>query len=183
MSKVRVMAVDPGTNTLGLSVHEANIETGQLIVLDAYTVNVPRIAGIYKSVELETLDEKVAKLEAIEYSIANYARSWEVTYAVSESPYMGKFPAAYGALVSCINAIRKGCIFYDSALNLEIIDPSTVKKSLGVPGNSGDKSLIDTAILVNKSINTSNIDYKVLDEHSKDSIAVGYAFLKLFLMG
>jgi hypothetical protein len=115
----------------------------------------------------------------VEYAVANYARAWEIERAVSESPYMGKFPAAYAALVSCINAIRSGCSNYDPTLYLDIIDPATIKKQLGVPGNSGDKSLITKAIEKSETIDTSLIDLSILDEHSVDSIAVGHAYLKL----
>lgn len=176
---LRVLSCDPGTNSLGLSVHELNVTDGTMIVLDAYTVNVARVMNLYCSDSLHYHGEKVAKLKAVEYAVANYARTWEVERAVSEAPYMGKFPAAYAALVSCINAIRSGCSFYNSTLYLEIIDPATVKKMLGVPGNSGDKALIAKAIEKSQTIDTSAVDLSSLDEHSLDSIAVGHAYLKI----
>lgn len=179
LNTLRVMSIDPGTNSLGLSVHELNLTHGTMIVLDAYTVNVPRVTNLYCLDTLYYQNEMVAKLKAIEYAVANYARAWEVECAVSEAPYMGKFPAAYAALVSCINAIRSGCSIYDSTLYLEIIDPATVKKMLGVPGNSGDKSLITKAIENSETIDMSVVDLSTLDEHSVDSIAVGHAYLKL----
>lgn len=179
LNKLRVMSIDPGTNMLGLSVHELNLTHGTMLVLDAHTVNVPRVMNLHCSDTLFYQDERVAKLKAVEYAVANYARSWEIERAVSEAPYMGKFPAAYAALVSCINAIRSGCSYYDSTLYLDIIDPATVKKQLGVPGNSGDKSLITRAIEKLETIDTSLIDLSSLDEHSVDSIAVGHAYLKL----
>lgn len=179
INKLRVMSVDPGTNALGLSIHEFNLTHGTMVVLDAYTVNVPRVMNLYCSDSLFYHDERVAKLGAVEYAVANYARAWEIERAVSESPYMGKFPAAYAALVSCINAIRSGCSNYDPTLYLDIIDPATIKKQLGVPGNSGDKSLITKAIEKSETIDTSLIDLSILDEHSVDSIAVGHAYLKL----
>lgn len=184
LTKLRVMSIDPGTNSLGLSVHELNITHGTMVVLDAYTVNVPRVMNLYCADTLFYQDERVAKLKAVEYAVANYARSWEIERAVSEAPYMGKFPAAYAALVSCINAIRSGCSNYDSTLYLDIIDPATVKKMLGVPGNSGDKSLIAKAIEKSETIDTSLIDVSDMDEHSLDSIAVGHAYFRLnYLMG
>lgn len=183
LHKLRVMSIDPGTNALGLSVHELNLTHGTMVVLDAYTVNVPRVMNLYCADALYYQDEKVAKLKAVEYAVANYARAWSIEHAVSEAPYMGKFPAAYAALVSCINAIRSGCSNYDSTLYLDIIDPATVKKMLGVPGNSGDKSLITKAIEKSETIDTSLIDLSSLDEHSTDSIAVGHAYLKMKLMG
>ena len=176
---LRVLSIDPGTNALGLSVHELNLTEGTMIVLDAHTVNVPRVMNLYCSDTLFYQGEKIAKLKAVEYAVSNYARTWEIERAVSEAPYMGKFPAAYAALVSCINAIRSGCSFYDSKLYLEVIDPATVKKMLGVPGNSGDKSLITKAIEKSEIIDTSTVDLSALDEHSLDSIAVGHAYLKM----
>lgn len=181
INKLRVMSVDPGTNALGLSAHEFNLTHGTMTVLDAYTVNVPRVTNLYCSDTLFYHDERVAKLKAIEMSISNYARAWEIENAVSEAPYMGKFPAAYSALVSCINAIRSGCSFYDATIYLQVIDPATVKKQLGVPGNSGDKSLVIKAIEKSDIIDTSLIDLSKLDEHSIDAIAVGHAYLKLLL--
>lgn len=180
---IRILACDPGTNSLGLSIQDVNLTEGVCTVLDAYTVHVPRVMKLYCSDTLYYNDERVAKLKAVEYAVSNYARAWEVERAVTESPYMGKFPAAYAALVSCISAIRSGCSIYDKTLYLDIIDPATIKRHLGVKGNSGDKALMLAGIQKCEAIDLSLIKLDDLDEHSVDAIAVGHAYLNEYLLG
>ncbi|MOA47364.1 hypothetical protein D3C78_1699920 [compost metagenome] len=58
---------------------------------------------------------------------------------------------------------------------LEKIDPSTVKKAIGVPGNSSDKELVRKAVYALPNLeNLSDRELDSLSEHAIDSIAVAH---------
>jgi hypothetical protein len=65
-------------------------------------------------------------------------------------------------------------------MNFDTIDPSTIKKSIGVKGNSGDKELMREAV---RKITNNSVPVDIMDEHSIDSIAIGYAWYRSVWLG
>ena len=56
-------------------------------------------------------------------------------------------------------------------------EPSVIKKANGVSGNSSNKDDITKALLANKNIIPCE-DITLFDEHSADSVAIGFCYLK-----
>src|SRR5690606_32969254 len=94
----------------------------------------------------EVYGDKSCKLFAIEQAIYYYLSQWEVHAIVSESPYLRRLAQAFAALTECVMAIRRAVYRYNHFITLDLIDPATVKNSVGVPGNSGDKMLMRSAV-------------------------------------
>lgn len=180
-SLFRIVAIDPGTNALGLAVLDADIATGHLFVKDALTIDVARFINRYPQVATVHGD-RVAKLYGVERALMKYFMAWQPARVVSEAPYMGRFPQAFGALVECVTAIRRALMNYNRSLPLASLDPATVKKSIGVSGKSGDKEAILPALKKRTDI-TFLIDVDALDEHARDAIAVGYAYYQSLAEG
>lgn len=172
-----MISIDPGTNCLGIAISMLDVTTGKMTLEEAYTVDIKTVAKLYASHIEAYYGDRAAKLYAVEYLMFNLVRAWQPAIVASEGPYLGKFPQAYAALVECLSAIQRGCRNYSQSLPVKVFDPATVKKSLGVPGNSGDKALIANAIANTPRIDTSNVNLFILDEHSTDAIAVGHACL------
>ena len=122
--------------------------------------------------------EKIAKLIALQRAMVKMFNAWEPHWIVSESPYMGRFPQAFAALTECLDMIRRSVIDYNKVLPLDSIDPSSVKKGVGVSGKSGDKDKMSKALTnlvkVGKLTLAEGIDLDSLDEHSIDATAVAY---------
>lgn len=175
-SVYRILAVDPGTNALGVAVLDVDIDKAIVTVQHATTIDISKLSQNYPQL-IMIHGERVSKLHAVEVSLFRMFRAWKPDEIVSEAPYMGRFPQAYGALVECLASIRRAVMEYNRALPLPTIDPASVKKSVGVSGKSGDKGAITTAIQRQSDL-VLNIDVDKLDEHARDAIAVGYAFYK-----
>lgn len=172
-----MISIDPGTNCLGIAVSMLDVSTGKMTLVEAYTVDIKTVAKLYASHIEAYYGDRAAKLYAVEYLMFNLVRAWQPAIVASEGPYLGKFPQAYAALVECLSAIQRGCRNYSNSLPIKVFDPASVKKALGVPGNSGDKMLIANAIIKSSVIDSTNVDLLILDEHSTDAIAVGHACL------
>lgn len=175
-STYRIMAIDPGTNSIGVSILDLDLLTFKINLIWSDTFH-PDKSLKYMSTYVSRHGDLDAKLQVIEDLLLDLMLDYDVDDIVSESPYMGRFAAAFGALTKCLGAIDKAVRNYDYTLDLYLIDPSTVKSNVGVSGKSGDKNLVKQAVLMLPFININNINLHYLDEHSIDSIAVGYGFL------
>jgi Holliday junction resolvasome RuvABC endonuclease subunit len=93
---------------------------------------------------------------------------------ICESPYMDKrFPLSYMLLSLCSQAVQQAVKDYSTFIPFEFIDPASAKKGVGAKGNNGDKELMRQAVLSCAYI-TGGMDLTRLDEHTIDSIAIGY---------
>lgn len=173
----RILSIDPGTNTLGIAI--LRIQGPNTALEYAFTLQVGKLFTRYPLI-IENHGDKVAKLYTVQQDLLKVMEAWKPTYLVSEGPYMGSFPAAYAALVECLDAVRRAVIAYDETLPLNVIDPARVKKAIGVSGKSGDKTLVRAALATKEAFTLmADITLDKLDEHAIDAVAVGLAFRKL----
>lgn len=177
MAPLRIIGIDPGTDTLGVSVLEVCLATNRISLAMSATYSGTQMARNYRWIS-QVHGDKVARLRAHHDNLCNIFHFWNPHEIICEAPYLGRFPSAFQALVECKQAILSAVMDYDEYLQLQIVDPPTVKKALKVNGKSGDKSLMHNGItdLVNRGViqNPSGIYIPELDEHSIDSIAVAY---------
>lgn len=174
------LSIDPGTNSLGITINGVDFRTKEKQVLHSTTVHIDKLAEIkYGDTIVLTHGLRYAKVHCCYEVVLKFLIDWNIQAVVSESPYMGRFPQAFGALVECVQAMRNAVFQYNPYLTFNTIDPATIKKSLGVKGNSGDKNAMTVA--VGNMLNGS-YDIQYLDEHAIDSIAVGHAWYLMSLL-
>jgi Holliday junction resolvasome RuvABC endonuclease subunit len=177
----RILAIDPGTNALGVAVLDVDIDKAIVTVQHATTIDISKLSQNYPQL-IMIHGERVSKLHAVEMALFKMFRAWKPDEIVSEAPYLGRFPQAFSALVECLSSIRRAVMEYNRALPLPTIDPASVKKAVGVSGKSGDKDAITVAIQRQPDL-LMNVNVNDLDEHARDAIAVGYAFYKTRTQG
>lgn len=173
---MRILGIDPGSNDLGIAIIEVHPETFEPKAVYASTIHLKKLLHLYEQCE-QIHGEKIAKLFALEKAMKKLLQAWMPDVVVSESPYMGKFPAAYAALVECLSAIRRALHEHDPNMPLHTLDPATIKAYLGVSGKSGDKDKIYEALCGHKEL-VQAIDLDELDEHAHDALAVAHAKYK-----
>lgn len=174
------LSIDPGTTMLGTTINAITMDN-QWVVLHSCTTNIGLVVRHSFPTELiEIHGERFFKNMTCGNVVNKMATDWLVNSVVSESPYMGRFALAFAALTECMHSIRNALYQVDPNRLLHTIDPSSIKKCVGVSGKSGDKNLMRNAVstLAGSMV---NIDY--LDEHAIDSIAVGYAWYRTVWLG
>lgn len=174
---LRIMSIDPGAANMGVTIQDYNPYKNQFTVQLVHTIDFEAVAvmlfGNYRMFQ----PDRNLRMMSIQHAIGRYLRAWNPDVIVSEAPFMRDKVQAFASLTECIAHIRTAAFNYSPLLEVVTIDPPTVKRSVGVPGNSGDKSLMQTAILNLPNLtNNTGLDFRLLDEHSTDSIAVGYAY-------
>lgn len=176
--KIRILSIDPGSNRMGVTIADYYSFDNRLELLMVKTVFVDVTSELLHPSLKDFQSDRSLKLLTIRKVISNYLVNWSPDFIVSESPYMSKQVQAFAALTECITQIRVAAFDYLVTMEVNLIDPATVKKSVGVSGKDGDKQNMLTAVSsLPNVINKSEVEFKDMDEHSIDSIAVGYSFV------
>lgn len=184
---LRIAGIDPGSNTLGVSIIDVEIDAPhRATIIDARTFVGAQMLGPYRELA-EVYGDRFARLRALEFSLLDYFHEMMPHSIISESPYMSRFAATYAALTECMTSIRRAVAGYNSRLPLITIDPASVKVGVKVSGKSGDKELMRQAVLgltdpshpANahglRLENPYQLPLHLLDEHSIDSLAVAFS--------
>lgn len=175
--KVKVIGIDPGTETLGVCIMDIDLNTGIILGTRANTFVGSKLPFYDKQIATY-VSPKTARLKAHEenlYSLFTFERPLIVA---SEFPFFNpRMPHAYGPLVETINTINVALSRYDSCNKLYGIDPSSVKNAVGAKGNA-KKEVMAEQLLTLENILLSDSPLRELDEHSVDAVAVAYSAYK-----
>lgn len=174
---MNVLSIDPGSKWCGTSILEVN-NGGRIKVLYVETINVEKQLKLCNNI-VTLYGIKYAKQYVVANQVSKLITHYGVPYVCSEAPYFNpKRPIAFESLIGVLSVIRHtihtdhyGCLF-------ETVDPSSVKNAFGVHGGSKDKNDMTKALKKQNFLWAEDIDIDALDEHSVDSIAVGYAKCK-----
>lgn len=178
----RVVGIDPGTNTLGVAVLDIQLATNEIALLDARTfVGQSMLDGYRKLAAVH--GDRMARLMAHEDNLVRYFQTMTPHSIISESPFLGRFPATFAALTECMTTIRRAVWRYEQELSLLLVDPPTAKMAVGLVIRRGmDKEDVKQAILRLTALqNPTNLDLAALDEHSIDAIAVAFTRAKFIV--
>lgn len=172
--KVRFIAIDPGSRTLGLAVLEYDFETNTLTVLFTRCLSLDEgMSHLQYMVDL--VGTRRARLYLIHRFLTEQIREWCPGFVIMETPYMGSFAQVFKVLVEIEQTIGAIVSDFGNGIALLKIDPSTVKKTIGVSGKSGDKSLMLAAVKgLSNLVLKEGIDLDLITEHEVDAIAVGH---------
>lgn len=172
--RVRLLAVDPGSSTLGFALMLIDPVLQQITVGDAFTINVGR--GINNhSMRFEQYGAKAERLHQIYMNMGSVLYQLQPHLFIAESPFVGRFAAAFEALVEVRDALKAALWAHDQTMLYESVDPLTAKKAVGAAVYKGSKENVrDSVIALPDLIWAPNVMKYELDEHSIDAVAVGY---------
>jgi Holliday junction resolvasome RuvABC endonuclease subunit len=169
-----IMGIDPGSDTLGLARIAFDIPTMTITSISARTFVGSRmfddkgwVAGL--------VGDRRARIEWHRQNLINHFLHFQPVQIACESPFFNRLrPNAFQALLEVTTMIQEAVAKYDPWRKLYQIDPPTVKKSVGAPGNA-DKNVVKKFVIQNLSqFYNGEVPLEMLDEHSIDAIAVTY---------
>jgi Holliday junction resolvasome RuvABC endonuclease subunit len=174
----RVLGIDPGTDALGVGVLAIDLITHHVRVCDAHTVfGHQRLQ--HADTLIETLGHRHTRLVKLSEAFKRVLTHVQPHAIICETPYLGRFPEAFGALTECLSMLRSAVRWYDPALRLQTVDPASAKASIGVSGQSGDKTAIYEALLQLPRLNiASSINTAAMDEHAMDAVLMACYYVK-----
>lgn len=171
----RIAGFDPGAN-LGLTLMENRLDGSKPIVKLAYTEKLNPVEFGYKEIA-ELHGNRVARLMIMFDRITDFLRTHRPHGVIVEGNYLGRFANAYGSLVECVMVIRNAVYAYDPFMQVQIVDPTTVKTNIGIKKVRGtDKEDVRKAMKALADLEWDGVSLDDLDEHSVDSVAIAYYY-------
>lgn len=179
----RIAAIDPGTTTLGISFLDIDLQCRTLTVIDSATYRADsRVNEL--DIYYETRGDRAARLRFHQQNFSVLLEQFQPHAVIAESPYMGRFPAAFEALCECRDMLRYALQMYNPAIPFESVDPPTAKKAVGAIVKKGSKENVQASVLALPDLKWAlSYPIELLDEHCYDSIACGYYLGKHILNG
>jgi len=176
----RVVGLDPGTENLGFSVLDLSLSTGGIAVVHSETLTPQKLLSDYRNEE-RIHGARTARLMALEDSLFSRFEQFQPHAICTESPFLGRFPQAFAALTECVSFVRRAVCRFDRYLPLEMVDPPTAKKAVGMTVKRGiTKDDVKEAIKKLDLPLPEGVTLDALDEHQIDSIAVAYYQVLIF---
>jgi Holliday junction resolvasome RuvABC endonuclease subunit len=177
-SSFTIISIDPGSTHVGIAAFNVDIKSLNILDINAWTINGAKLAGKDTWTE-ELYDNRFSRILAIEEELLRIYMFYKPTIVASESPFINNsFPAAGIALTEVMSAIKRSLLRYDRWMHLYLIPPSSVKNAVFANGAAKKDIMQEKVIQLFSSLYNGNIPIHLLDEHSIDAIAVGYATLK-----
>lgn len=175
----RLLSIDPGTATMGITLWEWDVGSKLYRIVDCFTFEAKDNDPLYDSTG-ETHGKRIARLIHLGDLLLNVLREFKPHAVICESPFLGRFPQAFAGLIECIVTIRNALFRYDPFLPLYQVDPPSAKKATGMTfTKKSTKEDVKTALQKRTDL-VWDVDIDELDEHSIDAVAVGLYFY-LFL--
>lgn len=173
----RVVSIDPGAN-LGITVSEGDMGLTYLKPLHSETVDLNKWAVRYCSTLVETYGPRFARIYALRQVLSKVLSKWQPDFMCNENAFMmmGRVTAGI-TLAEYVLVMKMTAHDYDPDLPVFGFAPFEIKASVKAKKISGLKTLIKDALPLLNDLDLSNINIEELDEHSIDSIAIGYCFL------
>lgn len=179
----RVIGVDPGSQSFGLSVIDFDLVKMEIHIVHSETFHATPLLDT--SSTLINLGTRGARHALCRQFVTDRCRFWRPQLVCCESAYMRlRFVTAFQSLVEGIVNVRQAVAEYDDTLEVLLVDPPTAKKAVGAPGKGGDKLAILVALRKlqkEKELFFSGVDLEALDEHARDSCAIGVWGMRTWL--
>lgn len=178
----RYFAIDPGSDTLGLSIFDLDTVTKRLSIIDTTTTSGAKLSRDNFD-DNDIHGNRSARLLAHKQMLYYLLVNWRPQAIICESSYMGKFATAFAVGIETMTYLKQASYEYNPYMPFESIDPSTAKKNLKALIKGKDSVRECVLALVSEGI----VDYygstpiHHLDEHSIDSISIGYYKYKQML--
>lgn len=175
---LRICSIDPGSDTMGISFLDVDIWSNRIIVVSSVTIKASRQPGLYEHLA-DVRGTRRVRIDRLGETFFRLLCAYRPDLVVAESPYMGRFVTAFEALVECRLMIREVLWSYDRSMTLQLVEPTVAKQAVGAIVKKGSKENVRDSVLILEDLEWApDVPAFSLDEHSIDSIAVGYAKAK-----
>lgn len=180
---IRLIGLDPGTDTLGAAVMDVNMDTYEPTIVFGETHHASKAA---KDItwKQEIRGGRDVRLEMHRRYLSELFDYTAPVAVAAESPFL-KFGrvTSFEALVECYAVLRDTLWDYSPSMYLRRIDPITAKNYVGVSHIGTDKDDVRKAVIaLYKDKCAEGVDIMSFDEHTIDAIAVTHCLLQKFLL-
>jgi Holliday junction resolvasome RuvABC endonuclease subunit len=175
----RILSIDPGLNTTGIAVTEAEITNKHIYSIFAETLVTQKLSDRSEFVE-DTVSERMIKLTKLSDAVRSIIQYSNPSIVVIENPFYNmRRPSAFGALMEVVTTLHRTVVEHNPNIYFITISPYEVKKSVKAGLTEGKDSVKEMMANVPEIMSKLICDFNQLDEHAIDAIGVMYAWLTL----
>lgn len=175
---MNLIGIDPGTDTIGISVFEIHVDTYEIIRCSAKTFSARKYMDDYWVLG----SDKDKRLNWIFKLLTQLFEAYQPFALAVESNFMNiNRPMAYGALVELVATIRAAYREVRPSDSIQMITPSQGKASVKADRSAKDNTLLPFVEKELGALYQGEVPLSSLDGHSLDSLVVGYALYTQFL--
>lgn len=172
-NEYRIVAIDPGSDTLGLTLLTVDLRTGAITVNHSETYHASNYLRYLPFGYESAHGSMLSRMWCHRQTLVNLFHQFQPHSVIAESAFLKKrFPRSFEVLTVGLEMIRSALREYSPAMILDLVEPSVAKKAVGHKGNSSDKSGVHQCVIKYPGL-IWNVDPLLLDEHSADSVAIG----------
>lgn len=181
---LRVVSIDPGTETMGVSLLGLDPITLNQSFMEAFTMR-GSVVNYYWGNVLYDGFARDSRLLALEDQLVNYFQRVQPHVVVYEDNYLGASPQSFKALIEACMCIKHAIWRYNPYLESYAVKPNQAKSTVNaIPKRGMDqhtrKELVRQGLMAYPILRVPPEILMCLDEHSVDSVAIGaYALQEL----
>ena len=171
MESFNIMAFDPGTTTIGVSIYRINAY--DLSIMDIESTLIDLNIGF---IEIDLVDNLLNRLYRLNLRVKELIEYYQPKLVSIEASFYFKLrPAAYGPLSQSIMAVELAVLYVNPNIRIFKFAPKLIKK-IATDGGTANKDDVLAGVsnipeIVNK------INPYLLSEHEVDSLAINYTLL------
>jgi len=174
----KILGIDPGLNNTGLAIFDIDYATRSILSIETITLVNEKLLD-RNELNPETSMERISKLYRLKNAFKEMLQHISPCIVACESPFYNRFrPSAYSSLIETICYLHTAVIELNPNIIFETIEPLLVKKIVGAGATKGKVDVKHSVISNHVLISALKQNIELLDEHSIDAIAVGYAYLQ-----
>lgn len=170
----RILAIDPGTDTLGVALIEVDVRVGDVEVVYAGTWHASKRWDPNSDTAYH-YGSRVARMAEHKHALTQLLDAFKPNAVACETPFLSRFPQAFGALAELFSLLQFTVLEYSPTIGFLGVDNRSAKTAVGVKTSKVKKEDVRDAVLnLVNLIASHGVRLETLDEHSIDACAVGY---------
>lgn len=171
-----IAAIDPGTETMGVSLGGVNPVTLEQTYIEGFTMR-GSVANYYWANVLHDGASRDSRLLGLEDQLVSYFMRVRPHMVVFEDNYLGASPQSFKALIEACMAIRHAIWRYNPYLASYTVKPNQAKSIVNAIAKRGmtheeRKELVRAGLSHYRAMPIHPMTLASLDEHSVDSAAI-----------
>lgn len=169
---IRVIAIDPSTSRMGMSIIDVNLEVADLFKLRwVETIHGDKMEH-FSSTNYDDDGAVQSRILGLSKSYRQLLEFFNPTVAACEDNFLGASPDTFKRLIEAVSLLRTETESYGNGLYMVNVPPRAAKETVGANFKGTQKEDVTKGIKKYKNLDLCGHDLDVLDEHSIDAIAI-----------
>lgn len=169
---IRVLAIDPSTSRMGVSVIDVNLEiTSKFKLIWVETIHGDKLEH-FQGTNYNDEQRVQSRIHGLGEAYGQLLSFFDPTVVCCEDNFLGPSADTFKRLVQAVEILRSKTEAYGNGLFMVNIPPKVAKETVGANFKGTQKEDVTKGILDYHNLEFNGFDITSLDEHSIDAIAI-----------